>query len=32
MWMNVQLEMEVVIKIAQTTTALSCVLVEQDIL
>ena len=32
MWMNVPLEMEVVIKIAPTMTALSCVLVEQDIL
>ena len=32
MWMNVPLEMEVVIKIAPTTTALSCALVAQDIL
>ena len=32
MWMNVPLEMEVVIKIAPTMTALSCVLVEQGIL
>ena len=32
MWMNVILEMEVVIKIAPTMMALSCVLVVQDIL
>ena len=32
MWMNVPLEMEVAIKIAPTTTALSCALVVQGIL
>ena len=32
MWMNVPLEMEVVITIAPTTMVLSCALVVQDIL